>query len=199
MQPAQQVLVFKLGLSTNILALRYSVTQQALSSTTYSMVLKGSVLSGDPSRLEKLTNHHPLNAPYHLQEAIDFVNEHQTNILTHVFDLTPDIHAKAENALRMLSKPFTKRKQSNLFQYAASCDCGKLLPPKDCFINCIIEAARGTKALLEAALEMDDDSSILQMFMGREPFAKEIKGTSLDWQRSDMPVITRLENFCTKL
>ena len=78
--------------------------------------------------------------------------------------------------MRRLARPFVKTKQTYIFSYMSKCSCGAPGYITVPWIEALLEAAKGAEAQLRAALELDDYSPLLEMFMGREPFAKEIKG-----------------------
>jgi len=140
------------------------------------MVLKDSFVTGFDTKIFRHTKHSPVCAPYHLQDFIDRLNKQQTNILSWVFDFPPRGRAKIEKVVGRIASPFVSTNQRYVFVYTNKCVCRSVVGLHPDAIEEVFEAAKGAKAQLEAALGLEDDSALVGMFMGREPFVKEIKG-----------------------
>ena len=120
-------------------------------------------LAGERSWFTQLTgNHNPLNAPYFLPKAVNIVERHSTRVLAAILDLPPTLRDRIGDLVRLAVTPILRTRQKYIFQYVFR-------------LERLVDAAVGAKAQVEAALELEEGSQVMDMFMGRKPFAKEIR------------------------
>lgn len=155
-------------------AIRTSAASGSLS--LYTMLFGRDWVKGERSWLaHSIGDLRPRKAPYLLPKAVDAVDRHSARILAALLDLPPTLQDRIGDLVRLAATPVLRTRQKYIFQYIFHCECNSQLRDSKERMARLVEAAVGAKAQVEPALELEEGSHIMEKFMGRKPFTREIR------------------------